>query len=55
MTFPLCKDDDRLDLEDPRELADLEVFREKLKSIFNFNNCYFKAGEMQRPDQQVFG
>ena len=46
MTFPLCKDDDRRDLEDPRELADLEVFREKLKSIFHFNNCNVEAREV---------
>jgi len=55
MTFPLCKDDDRRDLEDPRELANLEVFREKLKSIFTFNNCKFEVREAQQPDQPVFG
>jgi hypothetical protein len=39
MTFPLCKDDQRIDLNDPRELADLDVFREKIKRKFRYNNC----------------
>jgi hypothetical protein len=39
-TFPLCADDHRIDLFDPREIADLEIFREKLKSKFNYDNCY---------------
>ena len=40
LTYPLRKEDPRLDLDDPRELADLEVFRGKLLSKFHYNNCY---------------
>lgn len=39
-TFPLMADDHRIDLSDPREIADLEIFREKLKSKFHYDNCY---------------
>jgi hypothetical protein len=44
-TFPLCADDHRIDLFDPREIADLEIFREKIKSKFNYNNCYVSVEE----------
>lgn len=44
-TFPLCADDHRIDLFDPREIADLEIFREKLKSKFNYDNCYTEKVE----------
>ena len=39
MTFPFCKDDHRIDLDDPREMADLDVFRDRIKRKFHFNNC----------------
>lgn len=39
MSFPFCKDDHRIDLNDPRELADLEVFRDRIKRKFHYNNC----------------
>ena len=45
MTFPFCKDDHRIDLDDPREKADLEVFRDRVKRKFCFNNCGIEVQE----------
>lgn len=47
MTFPLCKDDHRIDLDDPREMADLDVFRERIKRKFQYNNCAVETQEQE--------
>ncbi len=49
LSYPLCKEDLRIDTEDPREKAELEVFREKIKSKFNFNNTFAVCNPNKHP------